>query len=154
MSDLCRRLLCVGAVVLDSDRVLFVRQAPGHSLAGKWSIPWGMVEDGESPADAALRESLEEAGVEVEVKGLLGIQDIPESDLLAMLFLCEHRSGDPRPDGRETDLARYLSADALAALDEPVEVWCEWLVRRVLSGQHRCVPQHANNPYLPSRGFV
>jgi len=48
-----------------------------HSPEGQWSIPRGVVEEGESPADAALRESREEGGVEIEVEGLLEIQDGP-----------------------------------------------------------------------------
>jgi 8-oxo-dGTP pyrophosphatase MutT (NUDIX family) len=55
--------VCAGAVVLHEGRVLFIRQAPGHSLAGRWSIPWGLVDEGETPEDAALRETLEESGV-------------------------------------------------------------------------------------------
>ena len=154
MSDFPSRVLCVGAVVLDSDRALLVRQAPGHSLEGQWSIPWGVIEEGESPADAALRESREEGGVEIKVEGLLGIQDLPVSNWLAVAFLCRHISGDPRADGHETDLARYVTAADLDGLEDPVEPWCEWIVRRVLSGQHRCIPQDPGNPYSPIRGFV
>ena len=35
----------------------------------RWSFPKGLVEEGESPSDAALREALEEAGVEGQVRG-------------------------------------------------------------------------------------
>lgn len=58
-----RMVVCVGAVVLQGERVLFVRQAQGHPLEGQRSIPWGIVEPGESPDAAALRETQEESGV-------------------------------------------------------------------------------------------
>ncbi len=58
-----RMVVCVGAVVLQGERVLFVRQAQGHPLEGRWSIPWGIVDPGESPDAAALRETREESGV-------------------------------------------------------------------------------------------
>ena len=35
--------VCVGAVVRRDDSVLLVRQSPGHSLAGQWTIPWGQL---------------------------------------------------------------------------------------------------------------
>lgn len=65
----------VGAVVQRDDKVLLVRQAAGHPLAGQWTVPWGRVEDGESPVAAAVRETREEGGVLVTVDGLLGVQD-------------------------------------------------------------------------------
>jgi len=56
-----RITLCVGAVVLREEKVLFVRQTY-CKLKGKWSLPWGFVDgigpDGfpESPDEAAIRE--------------------------------------------------------------------------------------------------
>jgi hypothetical protein len=41
----------VGAVVRRGDGILLVRQAPGHPLAGHWTVPWGQLEPGESPLD-------------------------------------------------------------------------------------------------------
>ncbi|RMF32257.1 MAG: NUDIX domain-containing protein [Chloroflexi bacterium] len=58
-----RMTVCVGAVVLQGDQALFVRQAPGHPLEGQWSIPWGIVEAPETPEAAALRETWEEGGI-------------------------------------------------------------------------------------------
>jgi 8-oxo-dGTP diphosphatase len=54
--------LCVGAVVLDDDRLLLIRRGHGPA-AGEWSIPGGRVEWGESLAEAVVRELLEETGV-------------------------------------------------------------------------------------------
>jgi ADP-ribose pyrophosphatase YjhB (NUDIX family) len=67
--------VCVGAVVLQRDQALFVRQAKGHSLEGQWSIPWGIVDPEETPESAAMRETEEEGGVKAEIKGLLGFQN-------------------------------------------------------------------------------
>jgi 8-oxo-dGTP pyrophosphatase MutT (NUDIX family) len=44
---------------------------------GDWAIPMGRMELGETPAQCAVRETLEETGVEVEVTGLLGIYSDP-----------------------------------------------------------------------------
>jgi 8-oxo-dGTP diphosphatase len=77
-----RITLCVGAVVLQEEKVLFVRQTYGK-LKGKWSLPWGFVDgigpDGspESPDEAAIRETQEEAGITARVAGLLGILLFP-----------------------------------------------------------------------------
>lgn len=148
------RTLCVGAVVLYGDRVLFVRQAPGHSLEGQWSIPWGTVEPGESSADGAVREALEEAGVRTAVAGLLGIQDLPETGWLAIVFLCRPIDGHPKPDGYETNAARYFTREEIERWQEPFEPWCKWLVLRVLCDGHRVIPEELGHPFSPSRGFL
>jgi 8-oxo-dGTP diphosphatase len=62
--------LGAGVVLTDDDgRVLLVHQNYGHH---RWTLPGGMFETGESPADAALREVLEEVGVHVELGELIG----------------------------------------------------------------------------------
>ncbi|MBM3188648.1 MAG: NUDIX domain-containing protein [Chloroflexi bacterium] len=149
-----RMAVCVGAVVLRDRRVLFVRQAKGASLAGQWSIPWGLVDSGESPEDAALRETREEAGIEAEVVGLLGIQNLPTDGWLGIVFLCRHVAGSPTPDGVETDRAAYLSLDEMGALEEPIEPWCAWLARRVLTVPRAAIPAAPENPYDPRRAFL
>ena len=64
----------VGAVVLDGGRVLLVRrgQAP---LRGKWSLPGGLLELGETTAEAARREVAEECGLTIRVGEVCGILD-------------------------------------------------------------------------------
>ncbi|MCG8370985.1 MAG: NUDIX domain-containing protein [Proteobacteria bacterium] len=116
-------IVCVGAVVRRSDRVLLVRQSPGHSLEGQWTIPWGQIDRGESPTAAVLREIEEEGGVLAQVEGLLGVQELPEPwlGMVGILFLCAHIDGTPSPDRRETDAARYFGADQLDSIAELLE---------------------------------
>jgi len=64
----------VGAVVIHEGRVMLVKR--GHPpLAGEWSIPGGVLEVGETVREAAAREALEETGLVVEPKELLGVFD-------------------------------------------------------------------------------
>jgi len=64
----------VGAVVLDGDRVLLVRRGK-PPLMGKWSLPGGMVELGETTREAIRREVAEECGLEIRVGEVAGILD-------------------------------------------------------------------------------
>jgi ADP-ribose pyrophosphatase YjhB (NUDIX family) len=147
-------VVCVGTVVLQGERALFVRQAKGHPLEGLWSIPWGILDPGESPDAAALRETLEEGGVAATAVGLLGVQNLRQEGWVAIIFLCRHVSGMPTPDGGiETDGAAYFSLEEMDAFDEPFEPWCEWLVHRVLRGEHHIIPGEPDNPYLPRTAF-
>lgn len=157
-----RITICVGAVVLRGERVLFVRQTYGEHLTGVWTLPWGFAHgtapDGQPdpPHVAALRETLEEGGVTAEIVGLLGVQNHVSSTgepRVYLLFLCRHTGGEPAPDGHETDRAAYLSLGDLDALDEPVDPFCAWLARRVLRGEHHVIPPEACNPYRPHLAF-
>lgn len=148
-----KKVVCVGTVVLQDDRVLLIRQAPGHSLAGQWSIPWGIVDSLEAPEDAALRETSEESGIQAAISGLLGIQNLHTPGWLGIIFLCSHLSGTPTPDGLETDRAAYFSSDDLDDLTGSIEPWCEWLVHRVLAGNYMLIPFEPDNPYQPCGAF-
>jgi len=149
-------VVCVGAVVLRGDAALLVRQSPGHSLAGQWTVPWGRIEKGEPPHAAALREVEEEGGVRAAVYGLLGVQELPEPWLgwIALVYLCSHSSGEPAPRDRETDAADYYTLAELDALREPVEPWSNWLVRRVLERRFTVTAADASNPLGGQGSFL
>ena len=146
-------VICVGAVVRRGGEVLLVRQAAGHPLAGRWTIPWGRLEPGESPRAAAVRETAEEGGVDADVEGLLGVQELPApwSGWIALIYLCAHRGGEPRPCDAEADAARYFSQPAWEALAEPREPLSDWLVRRVFAGTCTLIRVDPSNP-LPHAG--
>jgi ADP-ribose pyrophosphatase YjhB (NUDIX family) len=64
----------VGAVVLEGGRVLLVRRGK-PPLVGKWSLPGGLVELGETTREAIRREVAEECGLEIRVGEVAGILD-------------------------------------------------------------------------------
>ncbi len=56
----------VGGAVLDQGRLLAARRSAPPELAGRWELPGGKVEPGETPEQALVRELREELGVDVE----------------------------------------------------------------------------------------
>lgn len=71
------RSVC-GVLALDADgRVLLVQRADD----GSWCLPGGGVEPGESWAEAARRECLEETGWLVEVTGVFGVYSDPATQM-------------------------------------------------------------------------
>jgi ADP-ribose pyrophosphatase YjhB (NUDIX family) len=67
-------IVAVSAVIFLEGSVLLARrnQAPGR---GQWSLPGGAVELGESHLEALKRELREEASINVEIGGLIGVFD-------------------------------------------------------------------------------
>jgi 8-oxo-dGTP diphosphatase len=64
----------VGAIVLDKGELLLVKR-DREPARGRWSLPGGRVEWGESLAEACAREVREETGIEIDVEGLAGIAE-------------------------------------------------------------------------------
>ncbi len=64
----------VAAVVFlrDGDRVLLVKRAMNPER-GKWALPAGYVDAGEDPRAAAIRETVEETGLEITIHRLLDV---------------------------------------------------------------------------------
>lgn len=60
------------AVIVDDERRILLAHWNEHGHTG-WTLPGGGLEEGEDPADAAVREVWEETGFDVELDGLLGI---------------------------------------------------------------------------------
>jgi 8-oxo-dGTP pyrophosphatase MutT (NUDIX family) len=63
----------VALVAREDGAVLLIRRTDN----GNWALPGGAIEMNESVADAAVRETFEETGIQVEVTGLLGIYSDP-----------------------------------------------------------------------------
>jgi 8-oxo-dGTP pyrophosphatase MutT (NUDIX family) len=114
-------LVGVTAVVIRDHQVLL-----GHrSDNGALTPVTGIVDPGEEPADAAVRETLEEAGVVIRADRLAWVHQIPritysngdQSDYLDLTYRCTWISGEPQPvDGEMTDVGWY-DLDALPPMD-------------------------------------
>ena len=108
-------LVGVGAIIIERDRVVLVKR--GHPpLAGEWSIPGGVLEMGETLRQAAVREALEETGLNVETGELLGVFDriLPDADkrtryhYVLIDFLCRRTAGDLQAAGDAAE-ARWFT---------------------------------------------
>lgn len=102
----------VGAIILRDDLVLLVQRGTEPSY-GKWSLPGGLVELGESLHEAVLREVKEEVGLEVQVRDLVVALDRVildqagkiEYHYILLDFLCEGNDGEPTPASDVLDCA-------------------------------------------------
>jgi len=81
--------------------VLVARRADDQHLGGAWEFPGGKVEDGEEPADAALRELREETGLTASVASplLVFVHDYPDRRLRFHAFVVTDAYGEVATDG-------------------------------------------------------
>jgi 8-oxo-dGTP diphosphatase len=116
------------AVVVESGRVLLPHWVEGGRSG--WTLPGGGIDPGEHPADAAVREVLEETGYRVELDDLLGIDSIvilaadrldpADGDLhgVRIVYRAHVVGGELRDEADgSTDTAAWFELADVAALD-------------------------------------
>ncbi|HXT87546.1 MAG TPA: NUDIX hydrolase [Verrucomicrobiae bacterium] len=117
-----RPIIAVGGVVIQGARVLLIRRGQ-PPLEGRWSIPGGILEIGETITAAIERELKEETGVSVRVLGLLEIYEkvLRDSDNRAQYhfvildYMCEFVEGTAEAAGDVTDTA-WVAEEGLEKL--------------------------------------
>jgi 8-oxo-dGTP pyrophosphatase MutT (NUDIX family) len=104
----------------DAGRVLLIERGDN----GRWALPGGGQEVGESTPAAAVRETLEETGVEVEITGLVGIYSHPG-------HVIAYDDGEVRQEFSICLRARQVGGE-LATSDESTQV--HWVEPAALDG--------------------
>ncbi|KAA1423082.1 NUDIX domain-containing protein [Mumia zhuanghuii] len=101
----------VGVALVQDGRVLAARRTRPASAAGRWELPGGKVEPGESEIEAARREVAEELGCDVAVGRRLAGEVELAGGMVLRAHVGEVVSGVPEPT--EHDLLRWLGAEEL-----------------------------------------
>jgi len=104
--------LAVIVAVIDDDKVLLTKREDFEV----WCLPGGSVEDGESLAEAGIREAKEETGLDVELTRLVGVYSRMGGgmhDVHAVLYTAKPVGGGLKTQPNETIEVAYFSFDRL-----------------------------------------
>ncbi|TXK42681.1 NUDIX domain-containing protein [Nonomuraea sp. C10] len=114
-----------GCVFDDEGRLLLAL----HGDGGLWAAPGGAVDPDERPQEAVRRELREELGIDVRVRGLIGVYGGPEFRVrypnghecafMIAVYGCALVSGTPTPDDDEIREARWVREEELGGLPTP-----------------------------------
>ena len=107
-------------VVNDAGDILMIRRSDN----GNWAVPGGAIDLGESMAQAAVRETREETGIECRVTGLVGIYTDPRHVILytsngearqefSIVLTAVPVGGQPTPSDESSEV-RWVPRDDLA----------------------------------------
>ena len=102
--------LVAGCLVEWQDKVLLCRRAiePRYGL---WTLPAGFMENGETTAQAALRETWEEATAEVDVGELYSLINIPHISQVYLIFRATLRSLDFAAGSESLEVDLFTESD-------------------------------------------
>ena len=99
----------VGTLPIWGAEVLLCKRAI-EPRYGFWTLPAGFLELGESSAEGALRETVEESGAQVDLGPLFSVLDVPRVGQVHLFYLATMRSPALAP-GSETLEARLFRED-------------------------------------------
>ncbi|MGV9352325.1 NUDIX hydrolase [Streptomyces misionensis] len=118
------------AIITNGDRVLMVRRRVKEGELS-WQFPAGGIEEGESPEEAAVRETLEETGLKVEAERLIGQRVHPKTGREMSYTACRIIDGEAHvADEDELDAVAWVALAEIPeyvpyGLFEPVQEYLE-----------------------------
>ena len=103
-------------IVNERDEMLMICRTDN----GNWAVPGGAMDFGESIAEAAVRETREETGIECEITGLVGIYTNPRHVIrytsndevrqeFSIVFTARPLAGKPTPSSESSEVSGYRS---------------------------------------------
>lgn len=104
-----------GLVTNDNGEILLI-----NSPRRGWEYPGGMVEPGETFQDALIREIKEEAGVDVEIIGFIGLCKNVEKDVVNIDFSCRYISGELTTSDESSEVKWVKKENALDMVTFPL----------------------------------
>ena len=125
------RVPCVGAIVKDQAGRLLLIQRGHEPETGRWSLPGGRIEPGESNTQAVVRETREETGLQVTCGALVGSVERPGPrgavldirDYSATVTGGTLTAGDDAADARWVSPADLAGLSLTSGLAETLTAW-------------------------------
>jgi 8-oxo-dGTP diphosphatase len=104
-----KHIVSAATIVINEQGELLLIKGPGRG----WEMPGGQVEEGESLKEAAIRETMEESGIEVEVTKFCGIFQNVGQSICNTLFLAKPVGGTPTTSSESLEVGFFLIDQAL-----------------------------------------
>ena len=109
-------LVSVAGLVTNEEGKILLVKSPWRG----WEYPGGLIEPGETFQQALHREIREEAGVEVEITGFVGICKNVEKDIVNIDFTCRYVSGELTPSEESTEVIWATPEEAFDLITFPL----------------------------------
>ena len=109
-------LVSVAGLVTNEKGEILLVKSPWRG----WEYPGGLIEPGETFQQALHREIREEAGVEVEITGFVGICKNVEKDIVNIDFTCRYIGGELTTSEESTEVIWATPEEAMELITFPL----------------------------------
>ena len=106
-------------IIIEKEEKIVLIKRKNEPFKGKWAIPGGFIDKGETAEKAAEREAEEETSLKVKLKEILGVYSEPKRDprrhIISTVFIAESIYGklEGKTDAKE---AKWFSIDDIPEL--------------------------------------
>lgn len=110
--------LTVDGIIFRDNTILLIKRK-NNPFKGKWALPGGFVEYGETTEKAVIREIFEETGLNTKIKSLLGVYSDPNRDprghTVSVVYILEVLDGTLK-GGDDASEAKFFQENQLPEL--------------------------------------
>jgi len=104
-----KHIVSAATIVINDEKEILLIKGPKRG----WEMPGGQVEEGESLSDAAIRETKEESGIDIEVIKFCGIFQNVNKSICNTLFLAKPIGGEFMTSSESLEVGFYSIEQAL-----------------------------------------
>lgn len=109
--------IVVGVCIKKDGKILMVQEAR-KDIYKLWNFPMGHLDDGETIFEGAKREAKEETGYDVELTGIISIQNFENKDLIKITFSGNVISGNILYDKNEILDVKWIPIEELEDMSD------------------------------------
>ncbi len=110
-----KHFVSAAAIVLNEQQELLLIKGPARG----WEMPGGIVENGESLKDAAIRETIEETGIDIEILQFWGVFQNVQRSICNTLFLAKPVGGVCTTSAESLEVGFFPIEQALDMISLP-----------------------------------
>ncbi|MFD5017372.1 NUDIX hydrolase [Paenibacillus sp. NPDC058367] len=107
-----KHILSAATVVFNDQREILLIKGPRRG----WEMPGGQVEEGESLKEAAIRETKEESGIDIEINKFCGVFQNVDRSICTTLFLGKAIGGEPATSSESLEVGFFSIEQAMDML--------------------------------------
>ncbi|MCA1060191.1 NUDIX domain-containing protein [Rossellomorea aquimaris] len=104
-----KHIVSAATIVINDQEEILLIKGPRRG----WEMPGGQVEEGESLKDAAIRETKEESGIDVEIVAFCGVFQNVKRSICNTLFLAKSVGGEPTTSSESLEVGFFPIDEAL-----------------------------------------
>ncbi|WP_044338617.1 NUDIX hydrolase [Rossellomorea aquimaris] len=104
-----KHIISAATIVINDQQKILLIKGPRRG----WEMPGGQVEEGESLKEAAIRETKEETGMDVEVLAFCGVFQNVKRSICNTLFLAKPVGGEPTTSEESLEVGFFPIGEAL-----------------------------------------